>query len=448
MTEFRSESSVPNHHEHYYELCALATSGTLTDQEWSELQSHLAMCADCRKQVQEYREIARTGMALLMPDDNAAEQSDPEQAWSPELAKQALFARIARGEAAPQYHLRSRTEFAPARARWWVRMFRPQPQMVLRYAAGVALVVTVTLSAYHLGARRGEEVSSFRAESAIVDVKTLRAQLSDLYKKRAALDEQLASGSSDLQKISEQLQRQIAEVERWKTLQRQAAERASLQATAVEGLQSQNASAVSERDAIDRKLRESEAILQRVQEQFDTLRRQRSAELLRTASLEARIEELSVRLKESESTLREQQQLLAHDRDIRELMGARELHIADVFDVDRIGQTQKLFGRIFYTRGRSLIFYAFDLDQQRGVRPASTFQAWGRRGLNDHQPISLGIFYLDNESNKRWVLKFDDPRTLAQIDAVFVTVEPRGGSTKPSGKQLLFASLRTPPNHP
>jgi hypothetical protein len=45
-------------------------------------------------------------------------------------------------------------------------------------------------------------------------------------------------------------------------------------------------------------------------------------------------------------------------------------------------------------------------------------------------------------------LKFDDPEKLAQIDSVFVTVEPHGGSKKPSGKQLLYASLRTQPNHP
>ena len=36
----------------------------------------------------------------------------------------------------------------------------------------------------------------------------------------------------------------------------------------------------------------------------------------------------------------------------------------------------------------------------------------------------------------------------AQIDAVFVTVEPNGGSHKPSSKPLLFAYLKVNPNHP
>jgi hypothetical protein len=45
-------------------------------------------------------------------------------------------------------------------------------------------------------------------------------------------------------------------------------------------------------------------------------------------------------------------------------------------------------------------------------------------------------------------VKCDDPKTLAQIDGVFVTIEPNGGSPKPSGKSLLFAYLRVDPNHP
>lgn len=103
---------------------------------------------------------------------------------------------------------------------------------------------------------------------------------------------------------------------------------------------------------------------------------------------------------------------------------------------------------MFYTRGKSLIFYAYDLDQQKAAKAASTFQAWGRRGPNWQQALPLGIFYEDNVSKKRWVLKLNDPKVLAQIDAVFVTVEPNGGSQKPSDKRLLFAHLRVDANHP
>jgi len=129
-------------------------------------------------------------------------------------------------------------------------------------------------------------------------------------------------------------------------------------------------------------------------------------------------------------------------------MGARDLYIAEVYDVERTGETKKPYGRVFYTKGKSLIFYAYDLDQQAGAKSASSFQAWGRRGPDRQQALNLGVFYADSTSTKRWVLRFDDPKALEQIDAVFVTVEPNGGSHKPSPKSLLFAYLRLDPNHP
>jgi hypothetical protein len=60
-------------------------------------------------------------------------------------------------------------------------------------------------------------------------------------------------------------------------------------------------------------------------------------------------------------------------------LGARDLYVAEVYNVVRNG-TQKPYGRVFYTKGKSLIFYAYDLDQENGVKNATTFQAWGRRG--------------------------------------------------------------------
>jgi anti-sigma-K factor RskA len=56
---------------------------------------------------------------------------------------------------------------------------------------------------------------------------------------------------------------------------------------------------------------------------------------------------------------------------------------------------------------------------------------------------------MDSESNRRWVLKTDNPDVLAQINAIFVTVGPKGGSAKPTGKPFLEAYLHTlPHNHP
>jgi hypothetical protein len=164
-------------------------------------------------------------------------------------------------------------------------------------------------------------------------------------------------------------------------------------------------------------------------------------------ALQASVNDLTRLLQERQTTIDQQQELLARDRDIRELMGARDLYIAEVHDVAGTGTTSKPYGRVFYTKGKSLIFYAYDLDQQKTARNTSTFQVWGRRGADWQQAIPLGIFYEDNASKRRWVMKLHDANVLAQIDAVFVTIEPNVGSRKPSEKPLLFAYLKVEANY-
>ena len=203
-----------------------------------------------------------------------------------------------------------------------------------------------------------------------------------------------------------------------------------------------------ERASLAQNFDAAQASLQKMQSELDSARRQRAQDEAQDASLQSQIKDLSGQLQEQRQTAARQDELLSHDRDIRDLMGARDLYVAEVYDVKRDGSTQKSYGRVFYTKGKSLIFYAYDLNEEPGARDASTFQAWGRRGPDRQEALNLGIFYQDNAAKKRWVLKFDNPKALAEIDAVFVTVEPKGGSPKPSGKPLLYAYLQLAPNHP
>lgn len=206
---------------------------------------------------------------------------------------------------------------------------------------------------------------------------------------------------------------------------------------------------MSQRNAtLAQQLDAAQVALGKTEAEFDALQKQRATYQATASELKSQIDGLSAQLREQVQTIGEQSELLAHDRDIRELMGARDLYIAEIYDIGRDGKTQKPFGRIFYTRDKSLVFYAYNLDEQPGLRRAHTFQAWGERGLGDSEELNLGIFYQDNSAKRRWILKFDNPKELAEIDAVFVTVEPKGGSDKPSGKHLLYADLVSKPNHP
>lgn len=134
--------------------------------------------------------------------------------------------------------------------------------------------------------------------------------------------------------------------------------------------------------------------------------------------------------------------------DASELLGARDLHIVDVYDIGKKGEASKIYGRVFYADHRLLLFYAFDLGHAGTGHKAVAFQAWGFRQPDQANPENLGLFYLDDAKINRWVLRVSDPHVLARIDTLFVTAEPAGGSQLPLGKRLLVASLAGPANHP
>lgn len=429
-------------HEYYESLCALATSGTLMDAEWQAMLSHVAECSACEKLLGQYRSVAKNGMATLM--SKADPKNVPQQQeWSVEGAKKELFARIAQGETATRVYLPRVRNISKVRRGWRVLVSTPV-QRYASYAAALAIMILLPLFAFKEGQRRGVE----SLQSQPVAQPSESAELANLSQEHSALTREVADREARIADLQQQLSKEQMQIAQLKTQAAQLQQSSAQSNAEISSLKSQTAALATERDGVARKLQEAQSSLEPLQREIDSLQQQRSRDLLHTASLEKRIEDLSTRLKDTDDTAQQQAQFLASDRDIRELMGARDLYIADVFDVDREGETQKVFGRVFYTSGKSLIFYAFDLDKQPGLKDASSFQAWGRRGPNDKRPLNMGIFYLDNQAKKRWVLRFDDPKLLKQIDAVFVTVEPNGGRAKPSGKHLLFASLRTPPNHP
>lgn len=304
--------------------------------------------------------------------------------------------------------------------------------------AGILLCVSLGIIAYRTGIYRGVEVGRLdQAKPAIVPA-SFAAALETASRDRDAANAQLAEQN----KAISDLQREIA---------RQRSENTELKASQSEQQLASRSKADEQKkltEERDRAVQQATADKERLQAKLESLEREHSGDVIRAASLEAKVAELSRSLQEQERSKAEEDELLAKDRDIRELMGARDLYVAEVHDVAKTGETQKAFGRVFYTKGKSLIFYAYDLNDQPGLKDASAFQAWGRRGPDWTQAFKLGMFYEDNVSKKRWVLKFNDKKTLDQIDAVFVTVEPHGGSDRPTGKPLLFAYLKVAPNHP
>jgi anti-sigma factor RsiW len=168
-------------------------------------------------------------------------------------------------------------------------------------------------------------------------------------------------------------------------------------------------------------------------------------------SLQFALADRETRLTEVSASVEREREMLSAGREVRDIMGARDLHIVDVIDRDGKGRARKAFGRAFYTQGKSLIFYAFDLPTKNTADGKFVYAAWGSNSnnLNSKTARSLGIFYNDDQTQHRWAMKFDDPKLLEEIDTVFVTLEPAGRAfATPTGKPLLEAYFGTPPNHP
>jgi hypothetical protein len=436
-------------HEEFLELCAAATAGELNADEQERLDAHLAGCSGCRRAMSEYEVAATKGVAALA-GELARQEEVTDRSWSVEKAEEAFFKRLNKERDAqeskrnPNGSSEQRTAgkrftYHPSQVRW--------SEIWMPFAASVLLALALGIAAYRTGVKRGTDVVQTNSRVPKEAVPSLEEQASDAGYERAQLMAKLAKEDQTIGDLRRQLSAQQREVDALK-----AGESAG-QAAKNKQQANQIPNDVATRQ--DEELAAAQTKLQQLQNTIGTLTGQHEELATRAATLEARVSQLTEVVREHERELDQkqeevarQQDLLEHDRDIRELMGARDLYIAEVHDVSGTGKTDKTYGRVFYTKGKRLIFYAYDLDAQPGIRNVSSFQAWGRRGPDKQQALNLGIFYEDNVSKKRWVLKAEDPKTLEDIDAVFVTVEPNGGSHHPSGKQLLFAYLRVSPNHP
>lgn len=414
-------------HAECQRLCALSLDGDLSAEEARWLDEHLSHCVQCKDALEDYEKL----VSSVMPELAAQLEEDPSGTyssnWSIEDAERRLFAALP-------------TQSSPAVASPPVPQRNSLRTAIGRYGIAAVLLVGVLALGYALGHRSTQTAASQGPVEPAKPSMPVGNPSSTLAKGLEATDRtelldhevvtlrgQISSLNLDISKLQEQ--------------SRQQGEKLSAQSQALE-------SNSHSQDELKERLAKAESDRQALTVQLASVEADRSKELADASSLRAQLKEANSVLQSKDSDIAQDQELLKHDRDIRNLITARDLYIAEIYDVAKTGSTQKPFGRIFYTKGKSLVFYGYDLDQQQGLRNASTFQAWGRRGPDDQHDVNLGILYQDDASQKRWVLKFNDSVTLSKIDAVFVTVEPRGGSSKPSGKPLLFASLHIDPNHP
>src|SRR5260370_21445208 len=370
------------HDEHFEELCALAALGQISEEDFAEFQAHLTVCAPCRTEHADYIDLLHTKLPLI--------DSPPGS-----------FGKLHR--LVPQRNKYKKRFLAEARDRGisfsaeversepvWEKLTKwPHQLSSYKYAtASVVLSFLVVIGV--LGLKLSESNARRRAGSTeIAELNSrneiLRRQVADLSRAKNPPSTEASktpapfqvpivttpridppsrgSGPDDF--LSADLSRaqgEYAAMEaRSKALEEQLRQAsAQAQALKVEAEAAKNTSNKNTDDTVS-KLRETERALAQMTDELKNLRDSRASDAAAIAAQETPVNELSAKLRAQTETLKHNRQLLTAGRDIRDLMGARNLHIIDVYDVDGKGKTKRSFGRVFYTEGRSLILYAFDL---------------------------------------------------------------------------------------
>jgi hypothetical protein len=411
-------------------LCALAIIGEISPAEATRLDQRLDRCPECRTFYEDLRKIASVDLNLTTPNRMS---SNPNIELHPSH-ENALLGRIMERTTAGAVPFPADGSTLPRQRR---RMIHNVYASTGWAAAGL-LLFALFLTFHKAPLRMNEPhkavavaTSSLSSTSEIVRLKS-RAQ--ELEAENARIQRELIDNrelvESTQQSLQDANQKNSSLAKNQKLLEDQ------LTAGSDRDRQLNAALAASE-SSLSRERESAESLQQQLAELNSTFERQK----VEVAHLRNVAETTPVNFPVLSSDI--------DAKDALEIVRARDLHIVDVYDVDHSGNSEKSYGRVYYVNRHLLLFYAFDLaNTSRKSRKAVAFQAWGVGQHGPGSPRSLGLFYLDDSQLDRWVLRISDPQVLSHVETLFVTVEPPGGSAVPRGRQLLFASLAGPANHP
>jgi hypothetical protein len=422
-------------HDQFEELLAAASIGEAKGSELAELEEHLRACPGCRHA---YADFLQLGSVRMVAEANEQQEVTGSEAIG--YIDSAQFREKFLKKAEAEGILTSRRKVPSVLPEPAIRPIRHRGYT----AFGLGLAATILLGVGMFAVYREKLYSNNAASaSSVARSVALPAQSVAADEKREALFFRLETENrklkSEMDSLKASLATESAALEEWKS-----------SAAASEEDKAALLSAAKERDAkIDglmRQLSQAQTEVAGVRTELEKVQGNNQATIVVD---ERRIQELSDQLAEQTSALDREREMLAANRDIRDLMSARNLHIADVFDTDSRGKTRSAFGRVFFTEGKSLLIYAYDLNDRRAEEAGYHYRVWGKKEGPGQGARSLGIFYSDDKAQKRWVFKYEDPKVLSEIDSVFVTLEPPGRNpTEPKGEKFLYAYLRNQPNHP
>lgn len=398
-------------HDTFAELCALAVGGQLSEEELDGLNVHLQACEECRGLFQEFEQT----YVLL---------SGLESGDTPQLPEGMTHRFIARARSAgiplplqpnaPNRQLLFPGLFTSMRsasvARW-------AAMMTMVVVVAVALFLAVQYKAVHripapapASVSRNEPVGAagYLNEENV----RLRAKLHELQNQLALASGKVSQQHEMLESEKQQRQALTAEI---KQLRQSYSDNESKQ----------------------------KGKMQEVETELESARARENAARISSLASEAEVKNLRDRVEKLSAQLSLANELDVTLKEAYDLIVDRNIHVLNVApEAGEHARTSQPYGRIFYAEGKKLVFYAYDLAGTPKDKSEPTFYVWGLTPTDTEKFVSLGRFHLDNEQQRRWVLRVTDPRLLARINSVFVTEEPYEKSVaQPSGRRMLFRVL-------
>jgi hypothetical protein len=429
--------------ERMEELCCLSVLGELTLEEKAQLDRHLTECGLCRESLKEFERLSLIDLSAASVERMGNRLADEIDAGE---EARLLGQVVALANKQNQTEPGGSVAFVPgvpacrpSLRKRMLELFRPS--FSLAGWAVAAAVITISLIHYR--------------SKPVVPVQALvppPAAQNDSGSSQLKAEVQSWIDRTNMAEV--RYQNLLRELEENRKQEKDVAEALSISQTALAELNTKKLAL----DVLVEKKSQTE--LDQVAE-LASIRTSLEDERAKGANLEAQLQDVTARVRTQRSELAKLEEVSAKvparmpsiesgptDAEARELFGARDLHIVDVYDVDHAGKSSRSYGRVYFVNRKLLVFYAFDLGNTERKRRAVAFQAWGFRQPDSTAPENLGLFYVDDAKLDRWVLRVNDPKILSNIDTLFVTMEPPGGSPTPKGPHLLLASLGGPPNHP
>jgi hypothetical protein len=416
-------------------LCVAAATGEISAAEWQELNAHLAECGSCQSVFGDMREIH----SQCVPDRFDLE-GRRGAGTDDDLRSRVLQNAVQEGARFSKAAIKSKSSVripvAGRSSRLSVILRRPG----FSFAAGAIAVVALfgTRALLWHGERPERPIVSTAHSSPANNHPPIPAV--QMYS--SAIPEAAVQMAHQEQELRVALKHSRQEAER---LEHELADAQAKMGELIEA----GAIAARRIHELDEQMAAANANQTQVQAELTKLLDSRSTDQVILSAQKRDIRDLHVKLEQRSAEVDREEQLLLAGGEIRDVIAARNLHIIDVYDTDGDGRTKKAFGRAFYTEGKSLLLYAYDLPSHRPENVKYGFYAWGKSDGNEKAIRSLGLMYNDDQSQKRWVLKITDPQVLSQIDSVFITLERSDElGNRPKGTGILSAYLRSPPNHP